>query len=231
MHHKDKKRITTWLKDLRQKQYIEWIYDKDDFINKTKPAVYYLNLNSIRYLKTLDEYPASELRKRYKESLRKPDFITKCITIADCCIALEASVTDTVDFSWVVEADYINPSSDYYFLNELRPGLCFTKRTSTEKKNYLVEVFDVTTPRYMVKKRLKDYIDYLDGDEWQDATGDDLPPIVLIVLPTTAELIYAKRRAGRLLEDSGQDEDLHVRFATAEQLGLHGVTGIIWEEV
>ena len=38
MHHKEKKRSATWLKDLRQKQYIEWIYDKDDFINKILPS-------------------------------------------------------------------------------------------------------------------------------------------------------------------------------------------------
>src|ERR1035437_7237643 len=74
LHHKDKGRVSAWLKDLREKQYIEWIYSTD-FAEKTKPAIYYLGINSVRYLKALDEFPVEELRKRYKESTRKQIFI------------------------------------------------------------------------------------------------------------------------------------------------------------
>ena len=54
MGHKNKRRIAEWLKDLREKHYIEWIYSTD-FAEKTKPAIYYLGLNGVRYLKTVDE--------------------------------------------------------------------------------------------------------------------------------------------------------------------------------
>ncbi len=50
MHHTDKRRISSWLKDLGEKQYIEWIYQADDPIESTKPAIYYLGLNGIRCL-------------------------------------------------------------------------------------------------------------------------------------------------------------------------------------
>jgi hypothetical protein len=46
MNHKDKKRVIVWLRDLRKKQYIEWIYSTD-FVEKTKPAIYYLSLNGM----------------------------------------------------------------------------------------------------------------------------------------------------------------------------------------
>ena len=52
MGHKDKRRIGAWLKDLREKHYIEWIYSTD-FAEKTKPAIYYLGINGIRLLRTL----------------------------------------------------------------------------------------------------------------------------------------------------------------------------------
>ena len=42
MNHKDKKRVIVWLRDLRKKQYIEWIYSTD-FVEKTKPAIYYIH--------------------------------------------------------------------------------------------------------------------------------------------------------------------------------------------
>lgn len=229
MHHKDKPRIITWLKDLREKQYIDWIYDSNDFANKTKPAIYYLNLNGIRYLRTLNEYQPTELRKRYKESAREQSFIDRCLLLADCCVTLEAKSMDNMQYSYVLEADYINPDSEHRFLNELKPQLCFTKQEGAKQTTYLVEVFDTTSPRYMLKKRIKDYIEYLDSGEWEAETRDDNPPIALVACPTTAELIYAKRRTRTLLEDAGSD-DLHIRFATLEKLKQNGVTGIIWEE-
>jgi hypothetical protein len=39
LHHKDKGRVSAWLKDLREKQYIGWIYSTD-FTEKAKPAIY-----------------------------------------------------------------------------------------------------------------------------------------------------------------------------------------------
>jgi hypothetical protein len=236
MHHKDKRRIIAWLKDLREKEYIEWTYDGTDFANKTKPAIYHLNLNGIRYLRTLNEYPADELRKRYKESSRQQPFIDRSLILADCCTTLEAKNIGSVQYSYVVEADYIDPDNELYFLSdELKPHLCFTKQVGQEGTTYLVEVFDTTTPRYMLKKRIKDYIEYLNSGDWQDEIKAKQPPIALLACPTNADFIYAKRRARMLLEDI-QDEDtpkeerLHIRFATLEKLKLQGVTSIIWED-
>jgi len=53
MRHKNYKTINEWLKDLREKQYVTWIYS-DHFLERTKPAIYYLNSNGNRYLKTLE---------------------------------------------------------------------------------------------------------------------------------------------------------------------------------
>lgn len=236
LQHKDKRRIIAWLKDLRDKEYVTWIYDGTDFANKTKPAVYYLNLNGIRYLRTLNEYPPTELRKRYKESSRQQTFIDRCLILADCCVTLEAKSIGDVRYSYVIEADYVDADNERYFLgDELKPHLCFTRQEATEETTYLVELFDAATPRYMLKKRLKDYVEYLNSGDWQNQTKAGRPPIVLLACTTKAELIYAKRRARMLLEDI-QDEDtdlderLHIRFATLEKLKTQGVTGMIWEE-
>src|SRR5271165_6813685 len=66
MGHKDKSLVSIWLKDLREKQYVEWIYSTD-FTEKTKPAIYYLGVQGIRFLKGTGDYPTEELRKRYRE--------------------------------------------------------------------------------------------------------------------------------------------------------------------
>ncbi len=52
LRHKDPKTINLWLRDLRAKGYVEWIYS-NHFAEKTKPAIYYLGLNGVRHLLTL----------------------------------------------------------------------------------------------------------------------------------------------------------------------------------
>jgi hypothetical protein len=234
MGHKNKRRIAEWLKDLREKHYIEWIYSTD-FAEKTKPAIYYPDLNGVRYLKTVDEYPPAEVRKRYRESSRSPDFIAKSVLLADGCLSLAAKSKGKLTYSFVTQADYVDPDSEYHFLaEELKPDLCYerveqTKR-GTEVEDYLVVVFAASEPRHKVRKRLKDYVTYLDEGGWRRRfDGSEL--MVHIACPNVAELIYAKRRTRILLENIGRDKRTHIRFTTVEQVKLEGVTGFIWEEV
>lgn len=241
LRHKDKGLSSKWLKDLKEKRYIEWIYSTD-FAEKAKPAIYYLSLNGVRFLRQLDEYPLEELRKRYTESSRRQPFIDRCLLLADCCLNMDARSTggSDVTYSYATEADYADPGNDYYFLNEsefIHPILCYLKEKNTGDEfiaaSYLVEIFDITTPRYMIKKKLKGYANFLDSGEWESGAGNGELPIVHIACPSVAELIYAKRYTRKLLEDLGQEdnEDICMRFTTIEQIKKLGVTGKIWEDV
>jgi hypothetical protein len=232
-----------WLRDMRAKHYVEWIYS-NDFAEKTKPAIYFISLNGIRYLKTLvwdddsgDVYPIEELRKRYRESSRSQTFIDRCLLLADCCITLEQQASNNTSYSYVTEADYLVPDNDYHFLAEselINPQLCFVKQEQKNEQdvtsNFLLEIFDATFPRYRVKKRLKGYIEYLDDNEWE---GESPQPVILLACARTTDLIYAKRRTRKLLKDIWDDEvpeDIHIRFATIDDIKKHGVIGKIWEE-
>jgi len=234
MGHKNKRRIAEWLKDLREKHYIEWIYSTD-FAEKTKPAIYYLGLNGVRYLKTVDEYPPAEVRKRYRESSRSPDFIAKSVLLADGCLSLAAKSKSKLTYSFVTQADYADVDNEYHFLaEELKPDLCYERVEQTKRgtvvEDYLVVVFNAAAPRHKVRKRLKDYVTYLDEGGWRRRfDGSEL--MVHIACPNVAELIYAKRRTRALLKDIGRDKKTHIRFTTVEQVRLQGVTGFIWEEV
>ncbi len=230
--HKDKRRVISWLQDLREKEYVAWRYDATDFAAKTKPAIYYLALNGIRYLRGLNEYSDEELRKRYKESTRQQSFIGRCLLIADCCITLKAKSAGGVKYSYRTESDYADPDDRHNFLIELKPHLLSIKQHRGETTNYLIEVFDATMPRYMVRKRLKDYVEFLAYGEWERETDNSEPPIVLLACPTIADLIYAKRRVRKLLEDEGleDDESIKIRLTTIDKIRARGVTSPIWEE-
>jgi hypothetical protein len=258
-----------WLRDLRTKGYVEWIYSTH-FAEKTKPAIYYLSLNGVRYLRTLtrtnkDEdgdmvdllaYPPEELRKRYKEPTRSQTFIDRCVLIADCAIALERedaahkAKDKKLRYYYQTEADYLLERSYYHFVLDIddeliHPHLIFCQdkigkdgKEEATVESYILEVFDPTLPRYRMKKRLGDYVKFLDdeGDDWQDETSTEQLPIVLFVCPRMSDLIYAKRRTRGLIAKAWEweDDDVErprVRFTTVEKIKQGGLLGKgIWEQ-
>jgi hypothetical protein len=264
--HKDPKTINLWLRDLRAKGYVEWIYSTH-FAEKTKPAVYYLGLNGVRYLRTLTRtgeeedgntivspaYPPEELRKRYKEPTRSQTYIDRCILVAECCIALERADIENeakgkkIRHYYQTEADYLLERSYYHFILEselIQPSLVFCKdkldgegKEEITLKSYLLEIFDPTLPRYRMKKRLSDYVKYLDDEDitWKEQTNTDKLPIVLFVCPRTTDLIYARRRTRKLIADAWEWKDDEARprigFTTVEKLRQSEVfAGEIWEQ-
>jgi hypothetical protein len=121
--HKDYKNVNLWLKDLREKQYVEWIYSTH-FAEKTKPAVYYLGINAIRRFRQLDVHE-EHILKYYRESGRSQTFIDRCILLADASVALkqanritEADIRsrrvrkEDIWFRYETEAEYT--SGGYY---------------------------------------------------------------------------------------------------------------------
>lgn len=223
LKHKDKRRIISWLKDLREKEYVDWHYNTTDFIAKSQPGIYYLSLNGIRYLRGLNEYPTEELRKRYKEPTRTQGFINHCLLIADCTIALQNKSSGNVTYTIVLRADYADPDNKYHYLNELKAHLYFEKQQGTTTTSYLLESIELTLPRYQLRKRIKEYVEYLAD------YSDTNPPIALFICPTTADLLYVKRRVKKLHEEES-DEDTHIRVTTLDKVQTSGVTSMIWED-
>lgn len=138
LKHKDPKTINLWLRDLRAKGYVEWIYSTH-FAEKTKPAIYYLGLNGVRYLRTLTRkskdddgnvitspaYPPEELRKRYREPTRSQTYTDRCILVADCALSLERENTANDDkakklrYYYQTEAAYLLERSYYHFVLDI----------------------------------------------------------------------------------------------------------------
>src|SRR5258708_20997867 len=63
LHHKDKKTINVWLKDLKEKEYICRIYDDETFGENTKLAVYYIDIQGISFLKTQSTFELQVIPK------------------------------------------------------------------------------------------------------------------------------------------------------------------------
>jgi len=206
------------------------IYDKNTFGQNTKLAVYYTGINGIRFLKTQDEYSPELIRKLYRDKNRSENFINQCLLLADACLTLRDQSKDGISYQFVIESDYINPDSQFNFLTELHPNLVFTKQKQKSTKRYLVETLEPTLPRYSIRKRMRIYLDFFYSNEWENNMDNKPFPVILVICSTKAILIATKRYTKKLLEDNQEPEDLHIRFATIDEVKEQGITGEIWEE-
>ena len=233
LNHKDKRRITKWLKDLTEKGYLVRIYDPTDFIAKSRPAIYYLGLNGVRHLRSLTDedgeplYLPGELRKRYKESTRSQSYIDQCLLIADCCISMQQQTNDKKQYEHYVRSEIGDDPEYFDYLDELRPDICFRTKTKDKETSYLLQLFSLTTPKYSTNKALKRYIVHIDEYDYNDK------PIALLAFSELRDMIAAKRRALYILRERGAEEELsyYIRFSAYDKIRSDDVTGAIWEEV
>jgi len=228
LHHKDKKTINLWLKDLTLKDYLVRIYDPETFGKNTLPAVYYLSQNGIRFLKTQESYDKKSLLKFYREKNRSETFIADSQLLAGICIDLKTRSIDGISFDYVTQSDYKRPDSIFHFLSEFKTRLFFSKQEKNKKNFYLLDIFDTTLPKYRIRKRVKDYVAFLSNYEWIEYFKST--PRILFICQTKELLIATKRFTKKFLVDP-DSKNIHISFALEEEVKKQGVTAEIWEEI
>lgn len=232
LQHKDKHRINSWLKDLTEKQYITRLYDNKIIGKNRIPAVYYLYTNGVRYLRDVDRYEDTLVHKLYYEKDRSDTFISQSLLIASICCGLESKNSEVVKYEYLTETDFSQPDNPFHFLKvtNLPVDLYFSKKQKGGKKqHYLLSVFSQSLPRYRIRKRIRDYIDFYTNHIWEDYSNSPFP-MILFVCETKAQLISTKRYTRALLREN-DEVDIPIHFTTEEDVRKYGVTGEIWEKV
>jgi hypothetical protein len=237
LNHNYHKRIIDWLNDLVAKEYLEKVPKNNTFEERSKPTIYRIGINGIRFLSIQDDCSKEIIKKLYKDKDRSDGFIDQCILLANIYLSLiKKNVNnDKVTYEITTNSDFVNSNSYFHFLKELNPDLIYieTKRMKS-RSSYtynLLTVFEETLPRYSIRKILHNYFAFYQSSEWENNINK-IFPFVLFICPTKSDLIYAKRYAKKLLQDYQNPTDLHVQFATASEVEKLGVTSSeIWEEV
>ena len=227
LKHKDPKTINTWLKDLTEKQYLNRIYSNTIGAN-TKPAIYYAGINAIRYYKSLDQDNAGYLKNLHRDNERSQSFIDDQIFLADICLSfLEINAKGKINYTFETAAG-VTSNPKYKFMEDLSPQLIFTKKTKSKIKQYILVQLDSALPKYMIRKKMKNYIEFFYTNEWEENTGQQFPTI-LFICQTVALMIYVKQTTKRLLDDYQEPEDFEAWFATSDKIRDQGISAEIWE--
>lgn len=230
LQNKDAKNIKEWLTDLREKEYLNWIYSTD-YHGRTKPAIYFIGLNGIKYLKTQDDCTPELVRRLYREKSRSDSFRASCLLLGDCAVGLNAPRSDGATYDYATLSDFAKPASPLHVLAGNNCQLFFTKYTAEGEliARFMLQVIDSTLPLYRARKRIRDCISFYTSGDWESATGTAFPA-ALFVCPSLDVLISLKRYTRYLLKQADGPEGLHIRFTTMEKLQEQGVTAGIWEE-
>jgi len=241
LNHKYHKRINDWLNDLTEKEYTGRIYS-NKFGENTKPAIYYIESNGIGFIKTEYNFSSEYLTKLYRKKDLSEDIISQCALIADIALTLKnrsdqskKKKSDVSDLSYLLATaiDLFNPDYHFNLLAELKTDLLIKKQETTGKKTeitfFLFTMLVSFSTNQLIRKRIKDIIDFYIEGEWY-TIENELFPTIMVICPKLYTLIYAKRLTRRLLEEEDNPEDLQFQFTTVDQLKKHGVSGDIWEE-
>jgi protein involved in plasmid replication-relaxation len=202
-NHKDKTTVKEWLKDLRDNGYInKVIIEEDSFIDRTKPNIYCLTKLARRQLKQKEKYSKKVLNKVYREKTRTAKFINHCLFIADVYLLLRDRKEPDQELEFFTE----NELNEYEYFPQPLPSAYLTITTGEDTHRYFLEIFDQYTPSFVLRNRVKKYLDYATSGDWEANTNSEPLPSVLFICPTSKNkshiFFYAKAKFEEAFEET-----------------------------
>jgi hypothetical protein len=168
-------KINERLQVLVQREFVGRNYKPEYHINR-QPASFYLLPKGIKALKSTGEekYSQMVLHNVYKDKNAKGRFISRCLDIFEVYAKLREEYGESLQFFTRSELYH------YEDFPEPRPDAYLRVTRDQEELQFFLEIMDTTQPDFALKRRIKQYIEYAEGGDWEDATGTSLPTIVLI---------------------------------------------------
>lgn len=221
--HNHSSRVSLWLRVLVQEGYIRRFYNQHQV---TVAAQYSLGLKGRKYLKqSAFESDEKVLNRVWREKAVSAEFRRRCIRIADIFLSLLSLVKETqAELKFWTKTDLYNvqylvlPHPDAYFSLAEKTG---------RKQYYFLDLFDELTPRMVLRKRVRQYLNYHEAELWQDETGKAFPNVILVFSDEHAYK-YCYKQIQKLLAD---DIGINFYLATWEQVKVQGLSRAVLKKV
>lgn len=226
LKHKNPKRTQSWLKDLKDKNYIGMIYFRNSRKDNTKPAIYYLKPQARFILKENLDCDEKALNKIYKENTRREKFIMHCLSLADIYLFFLSQKKETEELNFFTQ----NELGTYTYFPQELPSAYIALRTPTGTRRYFLDLFDEYTPPWVLRSRVKQYIRYAEDGVWEERTKENKIPSIFFVCPTDTLKSHIYFYTKSLLEKE-YEEKITLFLTTKTRLKLSQNTQNIWEKV
>ncbi len=223
LNHKDPRRINTWLKDLTTKNIIGRKYSTKLLAN-TKPAIYHLATKSRAILLSQPAINEKLLKRVYREKTRSDKLINHCLLVADLYFLLDKQAqTNKTKLHFYTKTDLVT----HYYLPYKRPDAYIAIESRRQTKRYFLEIIDEGTPRFMIRSKINQYIEYFQANTWQDRTNHP-NPTMLFVCPDELTKIFLNKYILQMQEEE-PEVDLEFFLTTKDQIGNNQDN--LWEKV
>lgn len=224
LNHKDPRRIKSWLKDLVDKKILGRKYSRKLGEN-IKPAVYFLSTKSKRILEGCEETEEKLLNRVYREKTRSQKFIDHHLFLADVYFFLNSQTQQNKSkLYFYTKTDLIN----HKYLPLPIPDAYIAIKEGKSTKRYFLDVIDEGTPRFMLRKRISQYLEFYERDLWQERTNYPFPSILLIC-PDQSIKEFLNRFIPKFLEEETED-DILFYLTTKEIVKSSKMNVNIWQE-
>lgn len=220
-HHKQPQTVQKWLKDLKDKQYINaYDFKENKFIAKTQPMVYYLTKLARFKLKNDEKCDLDVLKRVYQIKSLSKEFIKNCIFIADIYIDLESRMKDKEKLHFLTSANL----KDFDYLPTPKPNAYIAIKKPKKTTRFFLFIINHKIPWRVLDQIMANYADYSYNNNWADNSPNPLPSFLIICPNKTTEKHILKVL---------NNEPLNASFYLSTKDIVHesGLRGDIWEKV
>lgn len=223
-NHKDPHRIKEWLSDLLEKNYVKRNYDRKSFGENTKPAIYYLGPKARLVLKVEKNLELEQLEYVYSEHRRQKKFIEHCLFLADVYLYLLSQKEDSEDLKFFTKAELLG----YEYFPQPLPDAFIAVKGQDVTRRYFLDLFDEYTPAFALRQRVRKYLDYADGSEWDENTDFADLPSILFICPNDSTKKHINLYSKAILEKTFEDK-ISLYLTTKTKISLNSKD--IWQKV
>ena len=224
LNHKDPRRIKSWLKDLMDKKILGRKYSRKLGEN-IKPAVYFLSTKSKRILEGREKTEEKLLNRVYRERTRSRKFIDHHLFLANVYFYLTTlTQQNNSKLYFYTKTDLVS----HKYLPLPLPDAYIAIKEGKSTKRYFLDVIDEGTPRFVLRNRISQYLEFYKTDLWQERTNHPFPSILLIC-PDQSIKEFLNRFIPKFLEEEAED-NIHFNLTTIGIVKSSKMNVNIWQE-
>lgn len=222
LNHKSHTLITTWLKDLTDRNITNRIYSKA-LVDINKPAIYFLGLKSKPILIEKANIEAAALQRVYRDKNSSQTFRDHSLFLADLYFHfLEVAKQNQAELEFFTATDLLK----YAYIPLPRPDTYIVVREENKTKRYFLEVIDDGVPFFAVKSKIIKYLNYYKEEYWQKNYKHPFPKI-LFIYPSEKVKKWLMRSIPELVDE--ENLDITFYLGSRERIKQFGITSDTWE--